>query len=134
MATKLQDLTLQYLYWEARVEKAQEKLDSLKDEIVILAKEKGVKKIKSGKIYLYIISQSGTQFPQIGEPGRKDVEKIVKDSGELKDVVIFDIIRLGNAYDEKKLSNNLMKNLEPFAKREKTTKIVVKKPKTTPLF
>jgi len=132
MASKLQDLTSQYLYWEARIEKAQEKLDSLKKDIVILAKEKGVKKIKFGTTYLYIITQSETRFPQIGKPGRKDIEKIVKDSGELNDVVIFDIIRLGNAYDEKKLSINLMKKLEPFAKREKTTKIVVKKRKTTP--
>ena len=71
----------------------------LKEEIVELAKEKKIKKIKSGKEQLYIISQSETRFPQMGEPGRKEVEKIVKKSGELKEVVIFDIVRLGNAYD-----------------------------------
>ena len=129
MATKLQDLTSQYLYWHARKEKAEKKLDVLKEEIVVLAKEKRIKKIKSGKVYLYIITQSETRFPQLGEPGRKKVERIVKQSGELKDVVIFDIVRLGNAYDERKLSKDLMKKLKPFAKRERTTKIVVKKKK-----
>jgi len=132
MASKLQDLTSQYLYWQARREGAQEKLDHLKEEIVILAKKKKVKKIKSGKAYLYIISHSETRFPQLGEPGRKEVERIVKKSGELKKVVIFDIVRLGNAYDEKKLSKELMKKLKPFAKRERTTKIVVKEKKATP--
>lgn len=131
MASKLQDLTSQYLYWKARIEKAQERLDKLKEEIVVLAKEKKIKKIKSGKVYLYIITQSETRFPQLGEPGRKEVEKIVKQSGELKDVVIFDIVRLGNAYDEGKLGKELMEKLKPYAKETKTSKIVVKEKKPT---
>jgi len=131
MATKLQDLTSQYLYWESRKEKAQERLDHLKEEIVMLAEKEKVKKIKSGRFYLYIITQSETRFPQIDEPGRKEVEKIVKKSGELKEVVIFDIVRLGNAYDEKKLSKSLMKKLKPFAERIKSTKIVIKEKKVT---
>lgn len=131
MATKLQDLASEYLYWQARREKSQEKLDKLKEKIAILAKEKKIKKIKLGKIYLYIIIQSETRFPQLGKSGRKEIEKIVKQSGELKDIVIFDIVRLGNAYDDKKLSKGLMKKLKPFARRERITKIMVKKEKIT---
>jgi len=127
MSDKLQELSSQYLYWLKRKESAEKKLEGLKEEIVELAKEKKIKKIKSGKEQLYIISQSETRFPQMGEPGRKEVEKIVKKSGELKEVVIFDIVRLGNAYDEGKLSKELREKLKPYAKKGKTTKIIVKK-------
>ncbi len=127
MSDKLQDLSSQYLYWLKRKESAEKKLEGLKEEIVELAKEKKIKKIKSGKEQLYIISQSETRFPQMGKPGRKEVEKIVKKSGELEEVVIFDIVRLGNAYNEGKLSKELKEKLKPYAKREKMTKIVVKK-------
>lgn len=131
MANKLQKLSSQYIYWQGQKEKVEEKLRELKEEIVALAKEKKIKKIKSSKFQLFIISQSETRFPQLGEPGRKEIEKIVKQSGELREVVTFDIVRLGNAYDEKKLSKQLMEKLKPYAKRERTTKIVVKRKKIT---
>lgn len=126
MTNKLQELVSQYLYWQKQKEKTQEKLDSLKEEIVALANEKKIKKIKSGKTYLYIITQSETRFPQLGEPGRKEVEKIVKESGELEKVMVFDIIELGNAYDEGKLSQELMKKLQAYAKRVRLSKIRLK--------
>ena len=132
MANKLQELVSKYLYWQKRKERVEERLSGLKEEIVELAKEKKVKKIKSGKAYLYIITSRETRFPQLGEPGRREVEKIVKASGELENVVIFDIVRLGNAYDEKKLSKSLIKKLAPYARKAKTTKIVVKEKKSTP--
>jgi len=132
MASKLQELVSQYLYWQRRKENAEEKLSSLKEEIVVQAKEKKVKKIKSGKAYLYIVTSRETRFPQLGQPGRREVEKIVRASGELENVVVFDIVRLGNAYDERKLSKSLLKKLAPYAKRAKTTKIVVKEKKSTP--
>jgi len=132
MANKLQELTSKYLYWQRRKENAEEKLSSLKEEIVAQAGEKKVKKIKSGKATLYIVTSRETRFPQLGEPGRREVERIVKQSGELENVVIFDIVRLGNAYDEKKLSKSLLKKLAPYAKKAKTTKIVVKEKETTP--
>lgn len=127
MADKLAELAFVYLSWQAKKEKAEEELEVLKEEIVAEAQKRRVKKVKAGKAYLYIISQSETRFPQLGEVGRSKVEKIVRESGELEDVVIFDIVRLGNAYDQGKLSKNLMEKLAPFAKREKTTKIVVKR-------
>lgn len=132
MASKLQELISKYLYWQKQKESAEEKLASLKEEIVAQAKEKKVKKIKSGKAYLYIVTSRETRFPQLGEPGRREVERIVKQSGELEEVVVFDIVRLGNAYDEKKLSKSLMKKLAPYAKKAKTTKIVVKEEKSSP--
>lgn len=127
MADKLQDLVSQYLYWQKKKEKAEKELDSLKEEIIILAKKRKIKKIKSGKFQLFLVTQSETRFPQLGEPGRKEIEKIVRESGELKEAFTFDIVSLGNAYDQKKLSQELREKLKPFAKRVKTVKIVTKR-------
>ena len=127
MAGKLQDLASEYLSWQNQREKADEKLNKIKNQIILMAEAGKIKKIKSGKNQLLIISQSETRCPQQGEPGRGQLEKIVHQSGEAEKAFSFDIIRLGNAYDEKRLTKKLMARLKPFARREKTTKIVVKK-------
>ena len=129
MANKLQDLAVQYLYWQEKEKKAQKALDSLKEEIIVEAKKKKIKRIKSGQTQLIIITQSETRFPRLDDPQRKEVEKIVKASGELNKATVFDIIKLGNAYDEKKLSKKLRKQLQPYTKRIRAIKIVVKKAK-----
>jgi len=129
MANKLQDLATQYLYWREKEEKAQKALDSLKEEIIVEAKKKKIKRIKSGQTQLIIVTQSETRFPRLNDPQRKEVEKIVRKSGELEKATVFDIIRLGNAYDERKLSKKLKKQLQPYTKRIRTTKIVVNKAK-----
>lgn len=123
---KLEELIIEYLHWQERKDEAEGKLDGLKEEIIALAKEKNVKKIKSGKTLLLIITQQETRFPQLGEPGRKELERIIKESGGLQEVMIFDIITLGNLYDQKKLSPQLMEKLQPYAKKVKSTQIRLK--------
>ena len=59
MASKLQDLTSQYLYWEAKKEKAQERLDRLKKEIVILAEEKKINDLdERAELYSQALEQA----------------------------------------------------------------------------
>ena len=127
---KLNNLVVDYLQYLEKKEKIQQKLEKIKQALILLAQEKKIKKIKTGNKLLYIIRQSETRFPQIGESGRKKIEKIVKKSGELKEVLTFDIVQLGNLYDAGKISKKLRQKLKPFAKRIKTTKIVVQKKKS----
>lgn len=91
-----------------------------------LARKERVKKIETESTKLYFITQTETRFPQFDEKGREEVERIVRESGELREVMVFDIIKLGNLYDEEKLSPELMKKLKPYAKRVKLTKIRLK--------
>ena len=127
MANKPQDLAIQYLYWQEKEEKAQKALNSLKEEIIAEAKKKKTKRIKSGQTQIIIVTQLETRFPLLDDPQRKEVEKIVKASGELNKATVFDIIKLGNAYDEGKLSQKLKKQLQPYTKRVKSTKIMIRK-------
>ena len=122
----LESLVTEYLSWQNKKDEAESKLATLKEEIVALTKEKKIKKFTLGQQQLLIVSQAETRFPQIGEQGRKEIEKIVKESGEVQQVLVFDIIALGNLYDRQKLSPQLMEKLRPFAKKVKTAKIVVK--------
>lgn len=122
----LESLVAEYLSWMEKREKAERQLNALKNQIVSLAKEKRIKKICADQCQLLIVTQTETRFPQIGESGRKELEKIVQQSEEAQEVMVFDIITLGNLFDQKKLSSQLMEKLQPFAKEVKTTKIVVK--------
>lgn len=125
----LTKLVADYLNWLDKKEKIQQKLEQLKTAIIHLSQEKKIKKIKAGKKILHLIRQSETRFPQIGESGRKKIEKIVKKSGELKEVLTFDIVQLGNLYDQNKISKKLREKLKPFAKRIRSTKIIVQEKK-----
>lgn len=122
----LENLVAEYLSWQKKREKAEEKLNALKNQIVLLAKEQKIKKIATDQCQLLIVTQSETRFTQIGEPGRKELEKIVQKSGEAQGVMVFDIITLGNLFDQRKLSSQLMEKLRPFAKKVQTTKIVIR--------
>ncbi|MGB9911143.1 MAG: hypothetical protein ACPLKP_00910 [Microgenomates group bacterium] len=122
----LKNLVDEYILWLKKKEKIEKRLDGLKEAIIAKAKKEKIKKISTDDFQVLIISQSETRFPQINEPGRKELEKIVKESKELEKVMVFDIVALGNLYDQKKLSAELMEKLKPFAKQVKTTKLVIR--------
>lgn len=126
MTDKLRGLVSQYILLQGKIQQAETELATLKTQIVDQAKKEKIKKVKTQTHELYLVSQAETRFPPLGDPNRKQVEKIVKASGELDKVMGFDIIRLGNAYDEDRLSAKLMKALAPFAQKVKMTRVVVK--------
>lgn len=126
VSQKLQGLIGEYLGWLGRKKEVEEKLEGLKREIISQAREEKIRKITTKKEQVLIVSQTETRFPQIGEPGRKEVEKIVRESEELEKVMVFDIVALGNLYDQGKLPPALKEKLRPFAKKVQTTKIVIR--------
>lgn len=126
MSKKLDKLVAKYLLWHGKKDRAEKKLKSLKKQLVTLAKKERIKKIETETTKLYFVTQLETRFPQFDEKNREEVERIVKESGELDKVMTFDVIKLGNLYDEEKLSKELMKKLKPYAKRVRLTKIRLK--------
>lgn len=126
ISKKTEDLIKEYLDWVEKKKKTERKLEDLREEIIFRAKKEKIRKVIAGNRQILIVSQRETRFPQIGEPGRKEVEKIVRETEELEKVMVFDIVALGNLYDQRKLSPALMEKLRPFAKKVKTTKIVIR--------
>lgn len=126
---KADKLVKQYLKLQREQDKLQEELDNIKETIAEFSKETRQKYLRSGKTLLKVHQYRKTIFPKINEPGRGEVEEIMRESSEWKKVITFDIIKLGTMYDKKKLSKDLIKKLKPYADKEKVIRITKSKVK-----
>lgn len=118
-----EDLVNQYLKLQQQKDLLEEKILLLKQKIASFSKKSNMKTLKSANTLLYVFFKSKTMFPKKGEPGRKKIEEIMRKSGEWKHAITFDIVKLGYAYEKKRLSKNLMEKLEPFIHKEEVAKI-----------
>jgi len=126
---KAAKLVKQYLKLQNRQDKLQKELDNLKKTIAVYSKKTNRKYLKSGKTILKVHQYRRTVFPKIDEPGRGEVEEIMRVSKEWEKVITFDIIKLGTAYDKEKLSKGLIRKLTPYANKEKVIRITKSKVK-----
>lgn len=105
----------------------EKKIATLREVIIKQARKKNTYDFSSGGKIVSIIERSETVFPEIGESGREEVESVVKRSTIISMMMSFDIVKLGNAYDEKNLPPSLITKLKPYAKKVVTTRVVIKK-------
>lgn len=119
-------LVQRYLDLQKQRQALEEKIASLKQEIADFSREARMKTLKSGNILLYVIQKLKTAFPRKDEPGRKEIEEIMRQSGEWRHAITFDIVRLGRAFDKHKLSRALMDKLTPFTRKEEVIRISTK--------
>lgn len=115
-----------------------EYLDCLKakavfDEKLSLAKQKLLEYSQANKkktLYtqtgsVTISVKQRTVFPKYNQPGRKELEAAVKDSGYWNEALSFDVIKLAEAYDQKQLPQALQIKLAALAKTEPQIRIFV---------
>lgn len=117
----------QYIKIQQAQDQLQDKLDQLKIVIAKFAKETNQKHLKSGNTLLKVREYIKTTFPKSKEKGRKEVEEIMRNSKEWKQAITFDIVKLGTAYDKKKLSDTLITKLSPFTKKDNVIRITKSK-------
>lgn len=120
---KAQELVNQYLELQAKQDKLKQEHENLKKVIAQFCKETNQKHLKSGSIILKVRQFEKTTFPKIDDPDRKAVENIMRRSKEWKHSITFDIVKLGLAYDKKKLSDNLMEKLDPYTDKEEVIRV-----------
>lgn len=118
-----QDLVDQYLELNEEKKALDEKIASLKEKIASFSKKSNMKALKSGNYLLFVYSKLRTIFPRAGESGRKEIEEIMRKSSEWRHAITFDIVKLGQAFDKKKLSSQLIERLKSFARQEETTRV-----------
>lgn len=106
------------------LQKAQDLVEKYKK--LYQQKENNIKTLKSDNHLLYVASRLKTVFPKKQEKGRKQVEEIMRQSKEWKQAIAFDIVKLGLAFDKKKLSKDLMEKLRPYTHQEESTKVVLR--------
>jgi hypothetical protein len=115
-----------YLKLQQQKEALDSKLLDLKAKIVSFSKKSNIRSLKTDNNLLHVFIKEKTLFPKKGDKGRKQIEEIMRNSKEWKQAITFDIIKLGTAYDRKKLSHALREKLKPFTKKEEVARIYIK--------
>lgn len=120
---KAQDLVDQYLSLLNERNELEEEFLAHKQKIAEFSKTSNIKTLKSGNILLYVFTKLKTVFPKKGAKNRKIIEDIMRQSKEWKHAITFDVVKLGQAFDKKKLSKTLMEKLEPYIKKEEKVRM-----------
>ena len=121
------NLVNQYLDLHSQQDKLEEELNSLKKVIANFSRKTNQKHLKSGNIILKVRQYEKTTFPKIDQKGREEVEEIMRKSKEWKQAITFDIVKLGSAYDKKKLSESLRSKLSPYTDKDEVIRITKSK-------
>ena len=74
---------------------------------------------QSGSVTVSV--KNRTVFPKYNQPGRKDLEA----AGYLEEVLSFDVVKLAEAYDDKRLPPDLQEKLKPLAHTDRQIRIFV---------
>ena len=121
------DLADQYLKLLADQKTIQSQLDELKQQLSAYCQQSNTQELVTGNIRLKVVSGTHSVFPKAEEAGRNEVMKIMYGSPEYKYSVTFDIVKLGLAYDQNKLSPDLKDKLKPFIKTEPFIRVTTAK-------
>jgi hypothetical protein len=124
--TYAQKLLSQYLELYKKRSDLGNRLNALKTELTVFTKTHKIKKLSSSDASLSVVIQKRTEFPDVSEKGRDELEKIMRNSKELDFALGFDIVKLSIAFDENRLSKELRDKLLPFAKSKEVVRIIVK--------
>ena len=124
---RAKELVKQYLDLHNQRDALQEKLDDLKIVIAKFSKDTNQKHLKVGDTILKVKQYIKSTFPKIDDKNRQKVEEIMRKSKEWKHAITFDIVKLGLAYDKKKLSESLRDKLAPFTNKEEVIRITKSK-------
>lgn len=124
---RAKELVEQYLDLHDQRDNLQEKLDDLKVVIAKFSKDTNQKHLKVGNTILKVKQYIKSTFPKIDDKDRQKVEEIMRKSKEWKHAITFDIVKLGLAYDKKKLSESLRDKLAPFTNKEEVIRITKSK-------
>ena len=124
---RTKELVQEYLDLYRQKDNLQKKLDDLKIVIAKFSKDTNQKHLKFGDTILKVRQYIKSCFPKIDDPDRKQVETIMRKSKEWKQAIAFDIVKLGLAFDKKKLSEALRDKLTPFTNKEEVIRITKSK-------
>jgi hypothetical protein len=121
------DLADKYLKLLSDQKSLQSQLDELKKQMAAYCKQNNTQELISGNTRLKVVSGTHSVFPKAEEAGRNEVIKIMYASPEYKYSVTFDIVKLGLAYDQNKLSQELKDKLKPYIKTEPFIRVTTAK-------
>ncbi len=123
-----EELVETYLKLDQAKQKLEKDFEEIKQKLVDFSRSNKRKTLRSGKITLTVMVKERTVFPKLNQPGRKEVEKILKNSGDYNNILSFDVVKLAEAYDNKTLPDSVREELKSYLKTENLVKIFLNRP------
>ena len=111
-------------------EKADNELQQLQEAIFKYSEKEGLRVIAGSDFRATLWSKDCIKFPGKNDPGREELEEIIKSSGHWKDASMLDTWELEKLVSEGRLSQEVIRKLAKFAKKEKVRRIYLKKAET----
>jgi len=108
------------------LEEIEPKLERLKEALVTYSEKNKVKVVAGSDHRANIWTAEVVKAPNKNEPGREELEALIKKLGLWHDVSSLDTFTLSNIWKEKKWPEELLKKLEPFLRKEKISRIYLK--------
>jgi putative RecB family exonuclease len=102
------------------------KLERIKDALVAYAEKNKVKVVAGSDHRANIWTAEVVKAPNKNEPGREELEALIKKLGLWHDVSSLDTFTLSAIWKEKKWPEEFLKKLEPFLRKEKISRIYLK--------
>lgn len=102
-----------------------EKLTAAKQKLLEYSQANKKKTLYTQNCSVTISVKKRTVFPKYNQPGRKELEKAIKDAGYWSEAQSFDVIKLAEAYDNQQLPEELRAKLAALAKVEPQIRIFV---------
>jgi len=118
MVDTSQSLIKEYLTLKQKKNDLDSRLLSLENRIASYCRQHKTKTLRTSKHLLILVQKLRTVFPQKDNPLRRQLESVLQSFKEKDQFLSYDLIKLGQAYDQHRLPQKLLTLLKPFARRQ----------------
>jgi hypothetical protein len=120
-------LVNKYAELESRKEEVERDLEKVKSALIEYAKEKGVEIIKGSGHRVMVRFYKGLSLPRKDEPGRKELEELVKASGLWDQVSMMSPVSLAKLVERGALDEDLAEKISAMGRQEERPWVKLKK-------
>ena len=110
---------------QAEKRKLKNELQDIEEEAVFFAQDNGVSILYGKEFSLQVTEQETVQYPYAKDPGRKELESLVKKSGIWENVSVMHLSKLKKYLRDNMFDKKLMDVFSRIATRVKTAKVTL---------
>lgn len=131
MSVSAQSLINEYLALKQQKNDLDSRFSQLENRIASYCRQHQTKTLRTSKHLLFLVQKLRTVFPQKDNPLRLKLESVLQSFPERQQFLTLDVIKLGQAYDHRRLPQKLINLLKPLATKEPYLRITLKPLKPT---
>jgi len=126
MGVSSQSLVNEYLALKQERTDLDSRLSELENRIASYCRRYKTKTLRTPKHLLFIVQKLRTVFPPKGDPLRPKLESILQSFPQKDQFLSYDVIKLDQAYDRRRLPQKLLTLLKPLTTRQPYLRITVR--------